>query len=175
MDPSAATDLRVSVVAPALLLGAGLGGFADGIVLHQILGWHHMLSADPEADLAVNLVADGVFHAGAWLAVLASVVWLWRRLRRSGPRPMASLLGPLVAGWGLFNIVEGLVNHHLLGLHHVRPGGSREAFDIGFLVLGALLILVGIALHRRGGRRADSSGGRRQGRHAGDRSDSGHT
>jgi uncharacterized membrane protein len=27
-----------------LLLGIGLGGFFDGIVLHQILQWHHMLS-----------------------------------------------------------------------------------------------------------------------------------
>ncbi|TIN47498.1 MAG: DUF2243 domain-containing protein, partial [Mesorhizobium sp.] len=32
-----------------LLLGFALGGFFDGIVLHQILQWHHLLSglADP--------------------------------------------------------------------------------------------------------------------------------
>ncbi len=29
---------------PGLLLGIGLGGFVDGIVLHQILQWHHMLT-----------------------------------------------------------------------------------------------------------------------------------
>jgi uncharacterized membrane protein len=27
-----------------LLHGLGLGGFIDGILLHQILQWHHMLS-----------------------------------------------------------------------------------------------------------------------------------
>jgi len=27
-----------------ILLGIGLGGFVDGIVLHQILQWHHMLT-----------------------------------------------------------------------------------------------------------------------------------
>ena len=32
--------------APALLLGLGLGGFVDGIVLHQVLQWHHMLTGE---------------------------------------------------------------------------------------------------------------------------------
>jgi uncharacterized membrane protein len=39
------SDQRSPPVAPALLLGIGLGGFVDGIVLHQILQWHHMLTA----------------------------------------------------------------------------------------------------------------------------------
>jgi hypothetical protein len=32
--------------APAFIMGLGLGGFIDGIVLHQILRWHHMLTGD---------------------------------------------------------------------------------------------------------------------------------
>jgi hypothetical protein len=32
--------------APGILLGIGLGGFVDGIVLHQILQWHHLLSSE---------------------------------------------------------------------------------------------------------------------------------
>ena len=39
-DRSAAPPSRVS----GLLLGLGLGGFVDGIVLHQVLQWHHMVS-----------------------------------------------------------------------------------------------------------------------------------
>jgi uncharacterized membrane protein len=31
-----------SVTAPGILLGVGLGGFVDGILLHQVLQWHHM-------------------------------------------------------------------------------------------------------------------------------------
>ncbi|QXE24247.1 hypothetical protein B6N60_02951 [Richelia sinica FACHB-800] len=27
-----------------VFLGLGLGGFVDGILLHQILQWHHMIS-----------------------------------------------------------------------------------------------------------------------------------
>ena len=30
---------------PGIILGVGLGGFVDGIVLHQVLQWHHMLSS----------------------------------------------------------------------------------------------------------------------------------
>ena len=29
-------------------------------------------------------------------------------------------VGVLLAGWGGFNLVEGLVDHQLLGIHHVR-------------------------------------------------------
>ena len=31
-----------------VLLGIGFGGFVDGIVLHQILQWHHMLTSTGE-------------------------------------------------------------------------------------------------------------------------------
>jgi uncharacterized membrane protein len=37
------TDLRFPVSA-GILFGLGLGGFFDGIVLHQILQWHHMVT-----------------------------------------------------------------------------------------------------------------------------------
>src|SRR5690606_13967276 len=33
-----------SVRAPGIVLGVGLGGFVDGILLHQLLQWHHMLT-----------------------------------------------------------------------------------------------------------------------------------
>ena len=33
------------LVSSGILLGTGLGGFVDGIVLHQILQWHKMLSS----------------------------------------------------------------------------------------------------------------------------------
>ena len=35
---------RMPSRASGLLYGLGLGGFVDGIVLHQILQWHHMVS-----------------------------------------------------------------------------------------------------------------------------------
>jgi uncharacterized membrane protein len=53
---------------PAFMLGLGLGGFIDGIVLHQVLQWHHLLTATGDhpattvAGLEDNTLADGFFH-----------------------------------------------------------------------------------------------------------------
>lgn len=138
-----------SILGPGLLLGAGLGGFVDGILLHQILRWHHLLTARPSADLTANLVADGLFHAATWFAVFGGLMWLWQRTRRPRTWPWAALVGPLLAGWGLFNLSEGLVNHHILALHHVRSGGHQTWYDVGFLAFGVLLIVLGAAAYRR--------------------------
>jgi len=35
--------LKNPLVRAGFVLGAGFGGLADGIVLHSILGWHHMI------------------------------------------------------------------------------------------------------------------------------------
>ena len=61
---------------------------------------------------------------------------------------MRTLIGGALAGWGLFNVVEGIVDHHLLNLHHVRPGPDQLAYDLGFLAWGALMLLAGVALVR---------------------------
>ena len=59
------------------------------------------------------------------------------------------LIGGLFAGWATFKVVEGIVDHHLLTLHHVKTGDGQLAFDLGFLALGALLLMAGLALARR--------------------------
>jgi uncharacterized membrane protein len=72
-------------------------------------------------------------------------------VRGAGRLPSTrSFCGYLLIGWGAFNLVEGIVDHHLLTLHHVREGADvREtAWDVGFLVFGALLILAGWLLSR---------------------------
>lgn len=151
-------------IAPALLLGLGLGGFIDGIVLHEILQWHHMVShvdeypTDTVAGLEVNVLADGFFHVGTWILVwvgtLLTVV-AWRKGRLA---PTWSFhFGLLLAGWGIFNVVEGLINHQILGIHHVRDDlGAPLSWDIGFLIFGVLLITGGWALYRRGARRLET-------------------
>jgi uncharacterized membrane protein len=61
--------VHASPRAPSFLLGVGLGpgGFLDGIVLHQVLQRHHMLTGDGggEAGLEANTLVDGFFHL-AW-------------------------------------------------------------------------------------------------------------
>src|SRR5512145_208675 len=99
---------RRSLTAAGVLLGIGLGGFVDGIVLHQIVQWHQMLSAvlppDSMEAMKRNMAADGWFHAAVWIATLAGVLMLWQAVRGPGPVPATRhLLGNMLLGWGAFN------------------------------------------------------------------------
>ncbi len=142
------------VVLAGGLLGCGLGALFDGIVLHQILQWHNLLSSvRPPTDLEAmkyNMLWDGLFHAFAWLVTAAGIAQLWVSARRSRARfSNRAFLGALLGGWGSFNLIEGLIDHQLLGLHHVHPGEAELAWDLGFLAWGAAMLLAGALLVRR--------------------------
>ena len=66
----ATEDLRRVRIGGAVL-GIGMGGFVDGILLHQILRWHNMLSTVlPPTTLDAmhtNMLWDGLFHAFVWI------------------------------------------------------------------------------------------------------------
>lgn len=145
------------LVTAGILLGLGLGGFFDGILFHQVLRWHHMLSSagyppTTVANLQVNVLWDGLFHTFTWLVTVVGVVALWRTgRRRDVPWSPSIFAGALLVGWGLFNLVEGIVDHHILGLHHVREGVPDQlAWDLGFLAFGAALVVIGWLLVRSG-------------------------
>jgi uncharacterized membrane protein len=141
------------MLAAGILLGAGLGGFADGITLHQIAQWHNMLSSVvPVTDLVsskINMFWDGVFHAGTWIATVLGLGLLWRASRREDvPWSGRLLFGAMLMGWGLFNVVEGIIDHQILGIHHVRPGEGQLSWDLGFIAFGLFLLLGGALLAR---------------------------
>src|SRR3954453_11481952 len=77
-------DAPPRIALPGTVLGVGLGGFVDGILLHQLLQWHHMLSSTHSPDtvpgLRMNTVWDGLFHAFTWLAVLVGLGLLYSRV-----------------------------------------------------------------------------------------------
>ncbi|MCU4925032.1 DUF2243 domain-containing protein [Halobacteria archaeon AArc-dxtr1] len=146
---------RRPLVLAGVALGIGLGGFFDGIVFHQILQWHQLLSAHPDPSVAndvhLNMRADGLFHAVAWIATAVGIALLHRAWKRPRVRPDGrTLFGSWLMGWGLFNVLEGLVNHHLLGLHHVWPDGPGPTllWDVAFLIWGLLFLLGGYAIVR---------------------------
>lgn len=141
-------NTQPSLTPAGLLLGIGLGGFFDGILLHQILQLHSMLSGvlpnNSMANMRTNMLADGLFHALTWAATLAGVALLFRALTRvTRPPPGRALAGAMLAGWGWFNLVEGLIDHHLLGLHHVVETLGVSLWDWLYLASGIVLIVVG--------------------------------
>jgi uncharacterized membrane protein len=146
-------------LAAGVFLGLGLGGFFDGIVLHQVLQWHHMVSSagyppDTVANLELNTLLDGLFHATTYIFVVVGLFLLWRRAHTKHVWWSTRLfLGSLLLGFGIFNVVEGMVDHHLLGLHHVNetvPQAQWIYWDLGFLIWGAAMIVAGWALIRNG-------------------------
>lgn len=143
------------LVTAGIVSGLGLGGFFDGIVLHQILQWHHMLTVNfpPTSveNLQLNTLADGLFHGATYILTVIGFFMVWRVARR--PDALWStrlLIGALLVGWGLFNVVEGIIDHHLLQIHHVRPGPNQLAWDLAFLAWGAVMLLAGWGLIRSG-------------------------
>jgi uncharacterized membrane protein len=131
--------------AAGITLGMGLGGFLDGIVLHQLAHWHNMGSAVLRPDtleaLQRNMRWDGLFHAGTWLLTLVGVWLLWRDARQSAAPTGRVFAGQMVMGWALFNLVEGVIDHHLLNLHHVRDLPVHvPTYDWAFLVIGGVLL-----------------------------------
>ena len=153
---------RRRVLWGGILAGLGVGGFFDGIVLHQILQWHHLVSevypVTTVAGLERNTLGDGLFHAAAYVFTVAGLFLLWGVARRQHAAwPAGLLVGTLLVGWGLFNVVEGVVDHHLLRIHHVRPGPDQLLYDLAFLAWGALMLVGGGALVQRGLRRLSAA------------------
>lgn len=145
---------RRPLIAAGLLLGAGMGGFVDGIVFHQLLQWHNMVSGwRPPTNLVdakINMFWDGVFHAAVWLMTALGLVLLWRAGGREDvPWCGRTVSGAWLLGWGLFNTIEGTIDHLVLGIHHVDEYAANPLGpDLAFLASGIGLSLAGWALIR---------------------------
>lgn len=148
-------------VSAGILFGLGLGGFFDGIVLHQLLQWHHMLTSagyppNDVRNLEINTLWDGIFHASTYIFVLLGLIILWKRAHRTHVRWSGKLLaGTILMGFGIFNLFEGIVDHHLLGIHHVNETVPRDQWiywDLGFLIWGAVMLVIGWYLMKAGQR-----------------------
>jgi uncharacterized membrane protein len=136
-----------------LVLGIALGGFFDGILLHQVLQWHHLLSLVPGLDdLRVQVLWDGYFHILMYVVALAALWGLWRAHRRQVPAPGgAGLLAALLLGFGIWNVLDGVLSHWILGIHRIRLDVPNPlAWDLAWLAAFGLAPLVaGVLLRRR--------------------------
>ena len=128
--------------AGALLLGIGIIGMIDGIVFHQILQWH---STYMHTGRFFQIVSDGFFHALVTVIVFAGAVVLWKSDPEDETGTNRTFISGFLLGAGLFNFIEGIVDHHLLQIHHVKPGEHQFHYDLAFDLAGLLLIVLGLA------------------------------
>ena len=130
-----------------ILIGIGMGGFVDGIVLHQIAQWHSMLSnsVPPHTmdTMRVNMTWDGLFHALTWIVTLVGILRLRSAAYAGATMPsLQGFAGQLILGWGVFNLVEGVIDHQILGIHNVREVPNDMVYNLTFLGIGGILFIL---------------------------------
>jgi uncharacterized membrane protein len=142
-------------IRPGFVLGIAVAGFFDGIVLHQVLQWHHMICierhcvATTVASLKRQTFTDGLFHAAMFVVLLAGLAMLTSALANGAPMAPRRFWGALLFGAGVFNVIEGIVDHHILQIHHVRFGPTQTPWDVGFLIVSAVIGVIGWRMARR--------------------------
>lgn len=125
------------------LAGFGLGGIFDGILLHQVLQWHHLLG-DSGPDPA-QIFWDGLFNIGMALALILGLGGMWRARRELARVTGRCVLGLGLIGFGLWHVTDAILAHWMLGLHRVRPAAdSPMVWDVFWLVsFGIIPLLIG--------------------------------
>ena len=142
-----------SLLWPAVLVGIGVAGSLDEIVLHQLLRWHHFYDRGSQA---AGLIADGIFHLGSTSALVIGLVLLVQRWR-TGRGPLRQAVAGILVGAGGFNLYDGTIQHKLLGLHQVRAGAPNNLpDDLVFIGVAAVMLLAGLLLLRVGSPRTAS-------------------
>ena len=133
----------------AILIGIGIAGLIDIIVFHAILQWHHTSShkiiPNTIESLQMNIFHDGVFLAFSLIITISGIIILWVS-QSSKDRDYflsykRSFIGLVFIGFGGFNTIEGIINHHILQMHHVIEVANPLIFDLAFLVIGGLAFL----------------------------------
>lgn len=138
-------------------LGFGLGGFFDGILLHQVLQWHHLLSGVEQArqDIRVLIMTDGLFHVLMYAVTGVGLWLLWRaRNEFSAPGADRRLWADALIGFGVWHIVDSVLSHWVLGIHRIRMDVDNPLFWdlLWFAVFGMIPAALGLVMRRaRGG------------------------
>ena len=131
------------------LIGVGVMAAVDEIVFHQLLAWHHFYDRST-TDGA--LLSDGLLHA-AELVVLVAGLFLVADLARRRALVGRSAAGGFLAGAGAFQVFDGVVDHKVLGVHQIRYGVDLLPYDVTWNLAGAMLLVVGVVIAARSGRR----------------------
>ncbi len=145
------------------LLGFALSGFFDGILLHQVLQWHHLLlgvQSPAVQDMRVQILADGLFHVLMYAIAIAGLWSLWRGRENLDLIAGKKLLSHALIGFGVWHVLDAVVSHWWLGIHRIKMDSPNLLFWdlLWFVVFGIVPIAVGLLLGRAHNRQEAHSG-----------------
>ena len=156
-DEPRAGDNRVrQLLITGIILGIGVVGALDEIVLHQLLQWHNLYVHTTDE---WRIFIDGLFHAVTSALLFAGAMRLWSQRRLLSTLPDSRpLVAGILFGMGGFNLYDGIVQHKLLQLHPVREGVENVLpYDLAFNGIAVVLLIAGWLVWR--GVRTTEAGG----------------
>lgn len=134
-----------------IVFGVGMGALFNGIFLQQLLQLHNLFSnwlrPDSVVSERLNMFWDGWFFATAWIVSAIGVSILWRAAKDGVPLQKNTFLGSCFLGWGAFILIEGIISHHVLQMHHVvdRVFDANVAlWDATYLAVGVVAVVTGL-------------------------------
>lgn len=136
------SDAGPSLLTIGIILGIGIAGTLDEVILHQLLQWHNLYV---HTTTAGRLVSDGIFHLFSSTMLVLGSFLLWRKRathRRTGDGQR--LFAGILFGAGGFNLYDGTVQHKLLQLHPVREGVDNIlVYDLVFNGIALAVVVCG--------------------------------
>lgn len=131
-----------------ILLGISIGGFFDGILLHQILQWHHLFSGieDWNANAWFVIMTDGVFHLAMFAVLIIALCMLWHRNERPERLAESTLIG-----FGSWHVFDAVLSHWVLGIHRIKDAAANPLlWDLGWVAaFGIIPVVLGLLALRR--------------------------
>jgi uncharacterized membrane protein len=143
---------KIPLITAGIFLGLGLGGFLDGIIMHQLLQWHQMISnvlpPDTLINKQINTFWDGVFHIFTWSFTIIGMILLWRLFFLQNIIISTRVfVGSLLLGWGIFNAIDSILNHYILRLHNIRENVENPMlYNHAFFAFAIILMVLGWVL-----------------------------
>lgn len=147
MDNSGPRQATTTLLRIGIVLGVGVAGSLDEILVHQLLQWHNFyVHTTPYWRTFV----DGLFHAvtSGLLGLGAALLWRHRHLLAS-LRDGRALAAGILCGAGGFNLYDGTIQHKILQLHPVREGvGNILPYDLVWNAIALAVLTAGLLLWR---------------------------
>lgn len=141
--PRPGVEVNRRTVMSGFLFGCGVAAsMIDLFIFHLGLQWHHFYDL---STTEVALAADGLFHAFGWFITVWGL-FLLADVRRRAAVPWRRWIGAVVAGVGFFQLIDGVVNHKVLGIHQVRYNVNLLPYDVAWIGSAVLLLSIGIVI-----------------------------